>query len=109
MGPLALLDFLELHFGLPNSCTNTIERIFNYRENLRSKAKGSFYEKSLQTNDLEVAQKLLQWRDELKIAGWNFKTDKTCPARLKDLANAEQHGIGENFPERFCIMNLGNA
>ncbi len=88
MGPLALLDFLELHLGLPNTCTNKLHRLFKYRENLKSKAKGSFYEKTFETSDLEVAKKLLQWRDELKLAGWDFKIDKKCPARLKDLASA---------------------
>src|SRR5688572_32982145 len=101
MGPFALLDFLELHLGLPNSCINKVERIFNYRSNLQNNAKGSFYERSLSINDLEVTLKLLEWRDELKTAGWDFKTDKFCSARLKDLANAEQPGIGAGNPERF--------
>ena len=107
MGPLALLDFLELHLGLPGSRTNKIERIFNYRKNLHNNAKGSFYEKSLETNDLEVAIKLLGWRDELKTAGWDFKTNKSCPSRLKDLAKVEQQSIGAGNPERF--RNIMNA
>ncbi|MEP6949262.1 MAG: PD-(D/E)XK nuclease family protein [Ginsengibacter sp.] len=102
MGPLALLDFLELHLGLPGSCASKMERIFNYRKNLLHNSKGTFYEKSIKTNDLEVAIKLLTWRDELKIAGWDFKTDKTTPARLQHLANAEKPGIGDHNPERFC-------
>jgi ATP-dependent helicase/nuclease subunit B len=102
MGPLALLDFLELHLGIPGSCTNKIERIFNYRKNLHKNANGSFYEKSLQTNDLEVAIKLLGWRDELKTAGWDFKTNKSCPSRLKDLAKVEEVNVGTGDPERFC-------
>lgn len=109
MGPMALIDFLELHLGLPNSCTNDIERIFNYRKNLHKKAKESFYEKSLATNDLEVATKLLQWRDELKTAGWDFKDDKNCPSRLKDIANVEGN-IGVGIAERFrIIINVLNA
>ena len=63
MGPLALIDFLELHLGLSNSCAHKFERIFQYRENLHQHEKGSFYQKSLETNDLEVAIKLLSWRD----------------------------------------------
>ena len=50
MGPLALLDFLELHLGLAYSATNKIERIFNYRKNLHDNTKGSFYEKALAIN-----------------------------------------------------------
>ncbi len=102
MGSLALLDFLELHLGLAGSCTNTIERIFNYRKNLYESAKGSFYERSLETNDVEVATKLLGWRDELKTAGWDFKTNKSCPSRLKDLAKVESKSIGPGNSERFC-------
>lgn len=102
MGPLALLDFLELHLGLSNACSNKIERIFNYRENLGKNAKGCFYEKSLQTNDLEVSIKLIKWRDELKTSGWDFKTDKSCPGRLKDLAKVEQQSIAPGTAERFC-------
>ncbi len=102
MGPLALLEFLELHLGLSNSCASKIKRIFNYREKLHKYAKGSFYEKSLQTNDLEVSLKLIKWRDELKMAGWDFKTDKSCPVRLKDLAKLEQESIPPGNAERFC-------
>ena len=60
MGPLALLDFLELHLGLAYSSTNKIDRIFNYRKNLHDHAKRSFYEKSLAIDALEVAVKLLR-------------------------------------------------
>ena len=102
MGPFALLDFLELHLGLPGPPANKLERIFNYRKNLQDNATGSFYEKSLETNDLEVAIKLLAWRDELKAAGWDFKADKSCPSRLKDLGKVERQGIRAGNPERFC-------
>src|SRR5258706_7266638 len=102
MGSLALLDLLELHLGLAYSSTNKIDRIFNYRKNLHDHAKGSFYERSLAINDLEVAVKLLQWRDELKTAGWDFKIDRSCPARLKDLSKVEQFNIGAGNAERFC-------
>lgn len=102
MGLLAFMDFLELHLGLAYSATNKIERIFNYRKNLHDNAKGSFYGKSLAINDLEVAVKLLQWRDELKTAGWDFKIDKSSPARLKDLCKVEQFNISAGNAERFC-------
>jgi hypothetical protein len=104
MGPLALMDFLELHLGLSNSCSNKIERLFQYRSNLDKNAKKSFYEKSFNTNDLEVTNKLLQWRDELKMAGWDFKTDWSMPQRLKDMAGVETHSIGTGVPERFCAI-----
>jgi hypothetical protein len=102
VGPIGLTSFLELHLGLPNSCTGDIERIFNYRKNLHQKAKGSFFEKSLATNDLEVASKLLQWRDELKTSGWDFKTGSSTPSRLQNISKVEKEQfIGDGNSERF--------
>lgn len=89
LGPSGLLHFLELHLGIPVIEASSVQRIFQYHEALRNNLRNSFYEKSFEANDLDSAAKLLTWRDELKLAGWDFKVNARTPARLADLAKVE--------------------
>ena len=100
LGPSGLLHFLELHLGIPVADGNAIQRIFRYHQALQKNKEGSFYKKSFEANDLDSAATLLQWRDELKMAGWDFKTDKTTPKRLTDLAKVEDP-IAPGFADRY--------
>lgn len=100
LGPAGLLHFLELHLGIPAPETNSIQRIFQYRSILQNNKENSFYKKSFEANALDSAATLLQWRDELKLAGWDFKADKTSPKRLADLARIEEK-IQPGFVDRY--------
>src|ERR671912_695317 len=68
LGPAGLLNFLELHLGITMAESSTIQRIFQYHNQLQRNRNNSFYQKSFAASDLDVATTLLKWRDELKMA-----------------------------------------
>ncbi len=45
MGPIKLLRFLELHLGMTVTGSSEIERVFQYKEQLKSKSKKNFLSK----------------------------------------------------------------
>jgi PD-(D/E)XK nuclease superfamily len=107
LGPTGLLHFLELHLGIPAIESSMIQRVFQYHQALQKNKEGSFYKKSFEGNDLDSAATLLQWRDELKMAGWDFKSDKTTPKRLTDLAKVEepmQPGFADRYRQVFYLV-----
>ena len=126
VGPLGLLDELELRSGLSRRETSPMQRAIAYCNAIHkvlSKPKGTpFYLDSFKNDPLGVAQQLLRWRDALCMAGWN--KDKELPnnlssdgkKRIEDLQAIEEHfksiGIGERwhqllnaeFPEDLSIV-----
>ena len=112
LGPSGLLHFLELHLGIPVVDNSAIQRVFRYHQALQKNKEGSFYKKSFEANDLDSAATLLQWRDELKMAGWDFKTDKTTPKRLADLAKVEepvQPGFAGRYRQVYHLIKSGRS
>jgi hypothetical protein len=101
LGVHGLMNFIGLHLGIPKPLSNSIKRIFDYRKNLHANSKESFYHQSLEANDLDVATTLLAWRDELKLAGWDFKLNRSASSRLRDIAALEKDGIAVGFPEAY--------
>ena len=112
VGPLGLLDELELRAGLSRGETSPMQRAIAYcnaiREVLANKpATVPFYRQSFENDPLGVAQQLLRWRDALCMAGWNKDTklpDKLSDdgkKRLEDLQAIETYfdtiGIGERW------------
>ena len=112
VGPLGLLDELELRAGLSRGETSPMQRAIAYcnaiRKVLDSKpATETFYQQSFENDPLGVAQQLLRWRDALCMAGWN--SDTQLPSilstdgkkRLEDLQAIETYfdsiGIGERW------------
>ena len=112
VGPLGLLDELELRAGLSRGETSPMQRAIAYcnaiREVLDSKpATEPFYQQSFENDPLGVAQQLLRWRDALCMAGWDKNT--TLPndlstdgkKRLENLQAIETFfnsiGIGERW------------
>ena len=93
MGPQNFLALLEAHLGLLGP-TNTIDylRIAQYRHALQKyldDTPTAFYKNSFDADQLAAAEELLNRRDELKLAGWDFEYSATTPSRLLDLANVE--------------------
>jgi len=93
-GPKNLLLFLEQHLGLsghPNN--NEYLRIEQYRQAMlhwEEQNSACFFKASFAADQFATATALLQLRDELLLAGWNFQIKKGQPNRLKDLAGIEQ-------------------
>ena len=112
VGPLGLLNELELRAGMSRGETSPMQRAIAYskaiREVLDSKpSPESFYQQSFKNDPLGVAQQLLRWRDALCMAGWDKKTalpngiSADGKKRLKDLQAVEEHfhsiGVGERW------------
>jgi hypothetical protein len=107
LGPTGLLHFLELHLGIAAADGGTIQRVFQYHQSLQQNKENSFYKKSFEANDLDSAATLLSWRDELKLGGWDFRTDKTSPKRLADLAKVEdqlQPGFADRYRQVYHLI-----
>lgn len=111
VGPLGLLNELELRAGLSRGETSPMQRSIAYcnaiHEALNSQAEDPFYKQSFENDPLGVAQLLLRWRDALCMAGWtkDTKLPNSLSAdgkkRLEDLQAVEAHfdriGIGERW------------
>ncbi|MBO7586361.1 MAG: PD-(D/E)XK nuclease family protein [Bacteroidales bacterium] len=112
VGPLGLLDELELRAGMSRGETSPMQRAIAYcnaiHQVLDSKPSPKpFYQQSFENDPLGVAQQLLRWRDALCMAGWDQNTliPSTLSAdgknRLEDLQAIEEYfksiGIGERW------------
>ena len=94
MGEKRFLRLLEAQLGFVGySSDNEHLRIEQYRQAITLHSidhPDAFYTASFLSDQLATATDLLSRRDELKQAGWSFQMDKTCPERLKVLAELEQ-------------------
>ena len=112
VGPLGLLNELELRAGMSRGETSPMQRAIAYCNAIHTvldnkPSSKPFYQQSFENDPLGVAQQLLRWRDALCMAGWDKKTTlpKTLSAdgkkRLEDLQAVEEHfhsiGIGERW------------
>lgn len=112
VGPLGLLDELELRAGMSRGETSPMQRAIAYCNAIRkvlanNPTSEQFYQQSFKNDPLGVAQQLLRWRDALCMAGWDKGTQlpNTLSAdgkkRLEDLQAIEAHfdtiGIGERW------------
>lgn len=111
VGPLGLLNELELRAGLSRGENPSMQRSVAYcsaiREVLEKKPSTvPFFQQSFENDPLGVAQQLLRWRDALCMAGWDKNTSisglsQDGEKRLKDLQTVEDHfdsvGIGERW------------
>ena len=120
VGPNGLLQILESYLGLsghPNDEEHL--RIVQYRSALRytaAKSESAFYQESLNADDMGTAATLLAWRDELLLAGWDFKATNLLPERLNALSAVEaciqkeqEFSLNPGFAGRFVevIDKLG--
>lgn len=100
LGPKNLLYTLESHMGLighPND--NDYLRIEQYRQALLAylqEENETFYLSSFAADQFATAAELLSRRDELLLAGWDFKVQDKMPGRLQTLAAIEELLTGKN-------------
>lgn len=111
VGPLGLLDELELRAGMSRGETSPMQRAIAYCNAIHTVLASNpssepFYQKSFKNDPLGVAQQLLRWRDALCMAGWNKNTaipnlSEDGKNRIKDLQKIEDYfdsiGIGERW------------
>ncbi|MBL7806378.1 MAG: PD-(D/E)XK nuclease family protein, partial [Saprospiraceae bacterium] len=94
LGPAKWLQWLEARLGLKGYRNNTAYlRIELYRQALAQYLTTSeaFYRNSFDADRFATAEVLLQWRDELVLAGWDFQTRESTPPRLQALASVESY------------------
>lgn len=91
LGGKGFLELLETHLGLVRPETPTAERVACYLGHLRRwDNQERFYTESLRTDSVGTAAKLLEWRDEWCMGGWNGTTHPDSPRRILELALVEQ-------------------
>ncbi|MBK9015288.1 MAG: hypothetical protein IPM82_15190 [Saprospiraceae bacterium] len=99
VGPKGLLSLLETWYGLGGH-PNDIDylRVEQYRQALlrhlaeaaaASPTPAVFYQKSFEADPFTTAAEMLSRRDELLLAGWDFKTSEATPPRLATIAEIE--------------------
>ena len=115
-GPMGLLFMLESHMGLiGHPSDNEYLRIEQYRQLLRKYLEenaNAFYKASFEVDQFATATEILERRDELLLAGWDFSNNDSTPERLQVISNIEKQ-IHENnsllypgYADRFiAILN----
>lgn len=93
-GPIRLLNWLETCLGYGGYKHNTdYLRIELYRQAINRFAAESptppFFFQSFEADRFATAATLLNWRDELLLAGWSFETRAHIPPRLEALSKIE--------------------
>ncbi len=109
-GPRGLIRYLEAIWGFPDiPKDNEYLRIEQYRQQLghylRSEP-NAFFSASFRTDPFAVATDLLERRDELLMAGWDFAMHPEMPDRLRCIAALESRikglskGLATGFADR---------
>lgn len=95
VGPMGLLKQLELRAGLHTEVKSDVEREAEYLNAMTPCVSGTMFENAFNVDKIGVAGKLLGWRDNLIMAGWNCKCDDIDAAqkanKLTVLATIEQN------------------
>ena len=95
VGRLGFLSLLETYLGLSSPEASTAKRVAVYSGLLRAHDNTSrFYSESLQADSIGTAARLLAWRDEWRLGGWDGSAQPTHPARLQELAAIEKAAAG---------------
>ena len=98
----SLLILLEKSLGIGSPDDLEFIRIEQYRQALQQYLlhnKQAFYANSFEADALASAEILLQRRDELKLAGFNFKQSENIPPRLDVFCSIEK--LLKQLPDPF--------
>ena len=98
VGRLGFLSLLETYLGLSAPEASAAKRVTVYCGLLLAHDNNSrFYSESLNTDSIGTAARLLAWRDEWRLGGWDGNAQPTHPLRLRELASIEQAAL-ETLP-----------
>lgn len=112
VGRQGLLGLLETYLGLSGPNTPHAKRVAAYLGFLNQAEAGSprFYSRSLEADSVGSAARLLEWRDEWYLGGWDGSALPTSPRKLQDLAAVEALAAGELSPgEGERLVAVANA
>jgi hypothetical protein len=91
VGPLGMLNLLEVQLGLVRILPSLSERVVQMRECLQASRNGSrFYEASFIADELGTAATLLSWRDLWYEHGWTGNAPTNGCIRLTDMVEVER-------------------
>jgi len=98
-GPMGMLEWLEKCLGLGGVYPTELERIKQYQSKIKE-TDAEWCRKSFDLDSWSTAIKLLSWRDELVINGWNKKDGPS--KRLDTLAKIESSPslLSPGIPDR---------
>jgi RecB family exonuclease len=111
-GPSGLLYFLESCLGLLGPpANNEYLRIEQYRQLLKVHLEQHptvFFRASFEADQLATAEALLQRRDELLLAGWNFVPNGAqrldCMAHLEASLKEGEYQLEPGYADRFAAV-----
>ncbi len=90
VGPLGFLSLLETFLGLAAPEVSQTKRVTSYLGLLQKVDDGKrFYSKSMEADRVGTAAKLLAWRDEWRMAGWDSSAKPGHPQRIQDMSAVE--------------------
>lgn len=94
VGRLGFLSLLETYLGLTAPETSGARRVTVYMGHLQNHDNGGrFYSQSMKADSVGTAARLLSWRDEWRLGGWQGTANPEHPARLLELAAVEAAAI----------------
>lgn len=94
VGRLGFLSLLETYLGLSAPEESTARRVAIYAGLLRANDNNSrFYSESLKVDSIGTAARLLAWRDEWRLGGWDGSVNPEHPLRIQELAAIEKAAL----------------
>ncbi len=108
-GAKGLLEYLELHLGKQRLNAANAMRVSAFRKTILkvlSSHPNLYFAKSFSQDAWGTAQQLLVWRDELKLAGWEFNCDRQEMKRLHALSLIEKElkDLPKGVNDRWRLM-----
>nr|WP_315848146.1 PD-(D/E)XK nuclease family protein [uncultured Rhodoferax sp.] len=98
VGRLGFLSLLETYLGLSAPEASTARRVTIYSGLLRAHDNNSrFYSESLKADSIGTAARLLAWRDEWRLGGWDGRANPEHPPRIQELSAIERAAL-ETLP-----------
>ncbi|MEK7995228.1 MAG: PD-(D/E)XK nuclease family protein [Planctomycetota bacterium] len=98
VGRLGFLSLLETYLGLSAPEASTAKRVAIYSGLLRAHDNNSrFYSESLKADSIGTAARLLAWRDEWRLGGWDGLANPEYPPRIQELAAIDKAAV-ETLP-----------
>lgn len=98
VGRLGFLSLLETYLGLSAPEASKARRVTIYSGLLRVHDNNSrFYSASLKADSIGTAARLLTWRDEWRLGGWDGSANPEHTSRIQELAAIEKAAL-ETLP-----------
>ena len=104
-GSTELLSELELRAGIVVLEQSEPERLVAFHESLSKNVEGTIFEESFKTDEVGVARQLMNWTDNLLMAGWI--PDKEVESdKLKALAKITKGVVGKHVAQRWQDLTI---